>query len=121
MQASRTEPDAETIEIEVADDSILAHKNLTVRPIRKMKLKHLRALQRVVSAGRNADMDDLATALAGTLVGWTEDEIGELNLDEMLLIIGKLSEQQSAAIPNGKSSPSRSPSPRTKRGKARTG
>lgn len=121
MDASRTEPDAESIEIEVADDSILAHKKLTVRPIRKMKLKHLRAFQRVVSAGRAADMDDLAVALAGALVGWSEDEISELNLDEMLLVIGELGKQQSTAIPNGISSHSRSPSPRTKRGKARTG
>lgn len=110
-----------TVEIEVPDDSILAQKQLTVRPLNQMKLKHLRAYQRVAMAGRNADMDDMALALSGALVGWSEDEVNELTLDEMLLVISKLGEQQQGAIPNGKSSPSTPPSARTMRGRDRIG
>ncbi len=116
-----TEPSTTTVEIEVPDDSILAHKQLTIRPIKEMKLKHLRAYQRVAAAGRSADMNDLAIALQGALVGWSEDEVNELTLDEMLLVIGKLGEQQSTALPNGTSSPSTPLSPRTTRGRDRTG
>jgi hypothetical protein len=116
-----TEPSTTVVEVEVGDDSILAHKTLTIRPITKMKLKHLRAFQRVASAGRSADMDDMALALAGALIGWTEDEVNELSLDEMLLVIGKLGEQRQNALPNGTSSPSPQPSPRTMRGRGRTG
>ena len=35
-----------SLDIEVADDSILAHKQITVRPMRQAKLKHIRAAQR---------------------------------------------------------------------------
>lgn len=115
------EPSATTLDIDVPDDSILAHKELTIRPISQMKLKHLRAFQRVVAAGRNANMDDLAAALEGALIGWTPDDIEELTLDDMLLVIGKLGAQQQAAIPNGSGSPSSTRSPRTPRGRARTG
>lgn len=98
--------DTDVLLIDVPDDSILAHKALTVRPVAKMKLKHLRAYKRVVAAGRNADMDDLAVALQGTLLGWSDDEIDELTLDEMLLVIGELDRHKNAAIPNGSGSSS---------------
>jgi len=86
--------------IEVPDESILAHKQLTVRSINAMKLKHLRAFQRVKAAGRNADMDDMALALSGALVGWSEDEVNELTLDEMLLVIREMDRHTERAIPN---------------------
>jgi hypothetical protein len=99
--------------IDVPDDSILAHKTLTVRPIEKMKLKHLRAFQRVKNAGRDADMDDLALALSGALDGWSEDEVDELTLDEMLLIIGEMDRKEKTAIPNGHGSSFTPPTPAT--------
>lgn len=97
----------EVLLIDVPDDSILASKKLDVRPISQMRLKHLRAFQRVVSAGQNADMEDMALALSGALIGWTEDEVNELTLDEMLLVIQKMDQRQQGAIPNGSGSSSR--------------
>jgi len=111
----------EVLLIDVPDESILASKKLTVRPIGKMKLKHLRAFQRVKNAGRDADMDDMALALAGALDGWSEAEVNELTLDEMLLVIEQMDRREQAAIPNGKSSSSLPPSGRTTRGRRRTG
>ncbi len=101
-----SEPDIEILAIEVPDDSILANKKLTTRPVSKMRLKHLRAFKRVVAAGRNADMDDMAVALQGCLVGWTSEEVDELTLDEMLLVIGELDRHEKSAIPNGSGSSS---------------
>jgi hypothetical protein len=95
--------------IDVPDDSILASKQLTVRPINKLKLKHLRAFQRVVAAGRDADMDDMALALVGALDGWSEADVGELTMDEMMFVIGQLGQRQKAAIPNGNGSSSTPP------------
>ena len=107
--------------IDVPEDSILAHKTLTVRPISKMRLKHLRAFQRVKQAGREADMEDLALALAGALDGWSEAEVGELTLDEMLLVIGEMDTREKAAIPNANGSSSRPHSARTMRKRPPTG
>lgn len=90
--------------LDVPDDSILANKKLVVRAINKMKLKHLRAFQRVVAAGRQADMDDMALALSGALIGWTAADVDELTLDEMLLVIDQLNSRQQAAVPNGNGS-----------------
>lgn len=100
------ERDTEVLLIDVPEDSILAHKKLEVRPVSKMRLKHLRAYQRVAAAGRNADMDDLALAMQGALIGWSEDDIDELTLDEMLLVIGELDRHKRSAIPNGNGSSS---------------
>ena len=100
------DPNIEVLAIDVPDDSILAHKQLTVRPVSKMRLKHLRALKRVAAAGRNADMDDMALALLGCLIGWSEDEVDELSLDEMMLVIGELDRHEKSAIPNGSGSSS---------------
>jgi hypothetical protein len=95
----------ETIHVvDVPDDSILASKQLTVRAIEKMKLKHLRAFQRVVAAGKSADMEDMALALSGALVGWSLDEVNELTLDEMMLVIEELNRTQQNAVPNGNGS-----------------
>lgn len=116
-----TEPNVTTIAIEVPDDSILAHKQLTIRPLNKMRLKHLRAFRRVVAAGRNADMDDMAIALQGVLIGWTEADVDELTLDEMMLVISKLDSHEQGAIPNGSGSNSRQRSARTMRGRGRAG
>ncbi len=107
--------------IDVPDDSILAHKKLTVRPISKMKLKHLRAFQRVKNAGRDADMDDMALALVGALDGWSEDEVNELTLDEMLLVIGKMDRKEKGAVPNGNGSSSTPPTGATSSGWGQTG
>ena len=104
------------IAIEVADDSILAHKKITVRPLSQAKLKHIRAAQRVFNAGRDADIDDMIVALAGFLIGWSEDEVSELTLAEMTPIMDAINAQQRGAIPNGNSSSSR---PRSIRGKTR--
>jgi len=111
----------ETLLIDVPEDSILAHKKLVVRPIEQMRLKHLRAFQRVKNAGREADMDDMALALAGALDGWTEDEVNELTLDEMLLVIGEMDRRETSAIPNGSGSSLPPRSARTTRGRRRTG
>jgi hypothetical protein len=116
-----TEPNVTTLEIEVPDDSILASKQLTVRPIGKMRLKHLRAFRRVIRAGREADMDDMAIALQGCLIGWTEDEVNELTLDEMMLVISKLDQHEKTAIPNASGSSSPPRSAQTTRGRGRTG
>ena len=113
--------EALTLDIEVADDSILAHKQITVRPMRQARLKHIRAAQRVFAAGRAADMDDMITALAGFLVGWSEDEVAELTLDEMTPIMDAINAQQRGAIPNGNGSSSRPRSPAARRKLARTG
>jgi hypothetical protein len=94
----------EVLLIDVPDDSILASKQLIVRPIGKMRLKHLRAFQRVVAAGKLANMDDMALALSGALEGWSEAEVGELTLDEMLLVIEQMDNRQKAAVPNGNGS-----------------
>lgn len=101
-----SEADTEVLLIDVPDDSILASKQLTVRPISKMRLKHLRAYERVVAAGRSPNMADLALALQGTLIGWAEDEIDELTLDEMMLVISELDRHKRSAIPNGSGSSS---------------
>lgn len=97
--------------VPVPDESVLAHKQLTVRPIGTMKLKHLRAYQRVAAAGKAADMDDLALALEGALDGWTPDEIGELTLDEMLLVVHALGAPLADALPNANGSNSSPPQP----------
>jgi hypothetical protein len=97
---------ANMLTIDVPEDSILAHKQLTVRPIEKMRLKHLRAFQRVKQAGQDADMGDLALALSGALDGWSADEVDELTLDEMLLIIGEMDRREKSAVPNGHGSSS---------------
>lgn len=110
-----------TIDIDIPDDSILAHKTITVRPMRQAKLKHIRAAQRVFNAGRDADMDDMIVALSGFLIGWTEDEVAELTLDEMTPIMEAIRNQQSQAIPNEKSSSSRPRSVRARQRLARTG
>jgi hypothetical protein len=109
------------LNIEVPDDSILASKELTVRPLQSMRLKHLRAFQRVKNAGRDADMDDMALALAGVLIGWSEDEVNELTMDEMLFVLDQLGQIQTAAIPNAIGSSSRQRSARTTRGRSQTG
>jgi len=109
------------IAIEVPDDSILAHKKITVRPLSTAKLKHIRAAQRVFSAGRDANIDDMIVALAGFLIGWSEDEVAELTLAEMTPIMAAIEQQQRGAIPNGKDTSSRRPSPQSKRRLARTG
>lgn len=103
----------QVVVVDVPDDSILASKKLVVRPISKMKLKHLRAFQRVVAAGKQADMEDMALALSGALVGWSEEEVGELTLDEMLLVIDQLGTRQKAAVPNGNGSSFTRPSGQT--------
>ena len=113
--------EALTLDLEVADDSILAHKQITVRPMRQAKLKHIRAAQRVFNAGRDADIDDMITALSGFLIGWSEDEVAELTLDEMTPIMDAINQQQRGAIPNGKNTSSRPRSLPTKRKLARTG
>lgn len=99
-----SELETDILLIDVPDDSILASKKLETRPVSKMKLKHLRAFQRVVAAGHDANMNDLALAMQGALIGWSADEIDELTLDEMLLVIGELDRHKSAAIPNGNGS-----------------
>lgn len=107
--------------IDVPDDSILASKQLTVRPLTKMRLKHLRAFQRVKNAGREANIEDLALALSGALDGWTPAEVDELTLDEMLLVISEMDNREKAAIPNVNGSSSPPPSGQTTRGRRRTG
>lgn len=101
----------EILLIDVPEDSILASKELKVRPIAQMRLKHLRAYQRVAAAGRNANMEDLAVALQGALIGWTPEDIDELTLDEMLLIIRQLNGHAASAIPNGNGSSLSTPTP----------
>jgi hypothetical protein len=109
------------LDIDIPDDSILAHKKITVRPITQAKLKHIRAAQRVFNAGRDADMDDMIVALAGFLVGWSEEEVGELTLAEMTPIMDAINAQQQGAIPNAKSSSLPPRSAQARRRLARTG
>jgi hypothetical protein len=109
------------LDIEVADDSILAHKQITVRPLRAAKLKHIRAAQRVFAAGRDANVEDMIVALAGFLIGWTEDDVSELTLEEMTPIMEAINRQQSQAIPNGKGTSSRPRLAQSRRKLARTG
>jgi hypothetical protein len=126
-------PTSNTIAIEVDDDSILAQKQLTIRPIQKMKQKHLRALQRVMRMGRRIDaehldeeqvfelLDALSSALQGLLIGWTPADIEELTMDEMLLVYNQLGNETRHAVPNGRSSSSTPRSSRTTQVAARTG
>jgi hypothetical protein len=106
----------EQIQVEVSDDSILAHKQVKLRSVQQMKQKHLRLLQKVMRLGSRIDaanvspdqvfevMEALSGALAGLLIGWSESDIDELTLEEMLLIYNQLGDTTRRALPNGTSS-----------------
>lgn len=105
-----------TITTTVPDDSILASKQLTIRPVTQMKLRQLRQLRALAQKTKQLDtaaltdeqafslMDDMSDVLTTMLMGWTRADVEELSIDEMTLIIKQISGDQRAALPKATSS-----------------